>query len=63
MVQEDLMAAGSQQRPGHLAMLEIPRLLPQPLATPFSKARVGQWSLPRLSLQSGVGGSGWGVFL
>lgn len=49
-VQEDLMAAVSQQGPGHSAMLGTPQLLPQPLATPFSKARVGQWSLPRLSL-------------
>lgn len=49
-VQEGLMAAGSQQGPGHSAILGTPRLLPQPLVTPFSKARVSQWSLPRLFL-------------
>lgn len=54
-VQVDLMAAGGWQGPGHPAELRTARLLSKPLATPFSKVRVGQWSLPRLSLQPAGG--------
>lgn len=54
----DLKATGSWQGPGRSFML-TPRAPPPPSSPLNSKARVGQWSLPRLPLQPL--GAGWSI--
>lgn len=64
-VQVHLMAAGGWQGPGHSALLRTSQLLPQPLATPSSKMRVGRRSLPGLfpGLFPQPAGGYWGSLL